>query len=69
MSASGPLYYIRMRALGDPDVLLTGDVAIRAGMRHAGAEAVDAEAWRPWRTYAMHYFWSAAADRRRPAGA
>lgn len=61
--------YIRMRALGDPDVLLTGDVAIRAGMRHAGAEAVDAEAWRPWRTYAMHYFWSAAADRRRPAGA
>ncbi|MEU9209764.1 AlkA N-terminal domain-containing protein [Streptomyces sp. NPDC048415] len=57
--------YIRMRALGDPDVLLTGDVAIQAGMRHAGTEAVDAEAWRPWRTYAMHHFWNAAADRRR----
>ncbi|MGS2589642.1 DNA-3-methyladenine glycosylase 2 family protein [Streptomyces hebeiensis] len=57
--------YVRMRALGDPDVLLTGDVAARAGMRLAGAEPVDAEAWRPWRTYAMHHFWNAAADRRR----
>ncbi|WP_405884694.1 2OG-Fe(II) oxygenase [Streptomyces sp. NBC_01384] len=61
--------YIRMRGLGDPDVLLTGDAAVRAGMRHAGAEAVDAEAWRPWRTYAMHHFWNAAADRRRPGEA
>ncbi|MFC4471276.1 AlkA N-terminal domain-containing protein [Streptomyces xiangluensis] len=61
--------YIRMRALGDPDVLLTGDVAIQSGMRHAGAEAVDAEGWRPWRTYAMHHFWNTAADRRRAAPA
>ncbi|MEU1485853.1 AlkA N-terminal domain-containing protein [Streptomyces sp. NPDC005752] len=61
--------YVRMRALGDPDVLLTGDTAVRAGMRHAGVEAVDAEAWRPWRTYAMHYFWNEAADRRRTASA
>ncbi|MGW3497356.1 AlkA N-terminal domain-containing protein [Streptomyces sp. NPDC001020] len=57
--------YIRMRALGDPDVLLTDDVAVQAGMRHTGAEAVDAEGWRPWRTYAMHHFWNAAGDRRR----
>ena len=61
--------YIRMRALGDPDVLLTGDVAIRAGMRHTGTGPMGAEAWRPWRTYAMHHFWKAAAeaaaDRRR----
>lgn len=61
--------YIRMRALGDPDVLLTGDVAVRAGMRRAGAEAVDAERWRPWRSYAMHHFWNAAADRRGPTSA
>ncbi|KPC78465.1 DNA-3-methyladenine glycosylase 2 family protein [Streptomyces sp. NRRL S-4] len=61
--------YVRMRALGDPDVLLTGDAAVGAGMRHVGAEAVDAEAWRPWRTYAMHHFWNAAADRRRTASA
>ncbi|MFE9768184.1 AlkA N-terminal domain-containing protein [Streptomyces sp. NPDC005808] len=61
--------YIRMRALGDPDVLLAGDMDVQAGMRRAGAEPVDAEAWRPWRTYAMHHFWSAAADRRQPAEA
>ncbi|MEU0300566.1 AlkA N-terminal domain-containing protein [Streptomyces sp. NPDC006175] len=60
---------IRMRALGDPDVLLTGDTALDAGMRHAGADAADAEAWRPWRTYAAHHFWNAAADRPRLAAA
>lgn len=56
---------IRMRALGDPDVLLTGDTAVLAGMRQAGAEPVGAGAWRPWRTYATHHFWNAAAERRR----
>ncbi|THA70153.1 DNA-3-methyladenine glycosylase 2 family protein [Streptomyces sp. A0958] len=61
--------YIRMRALGDPDVLLTGDVAVQAGMRLAGADPVDAERWRPWRTYAMHHFWNTAADRRRTPAA
>ncbi|MFH8371235.1 DNA-3-methyladenine glycosylase 2 family protein [Streptomyces sp. NPDC018031] len=49
--------YIRMRALGDPDVLLTGDVAIAAGMREAGARPGDTEGWRPWRSYAMHHLW------------
>lgn len=61
--------YIRMRALGDPDVLLSGDVAVRAGMRRTGARAADAGSWRPWRTYAVHHFWQAAADRRRPVPA
>lgn len=51
--------YIRMRALGDPDVLLTDDPAVRAGMRRAGAQASDTETWRPWSSYAMHHFWSA----------
>ncbi|KAK1184811.1 helix-turn-helix domain-containing protein [Streptomyces sp. NBS 14/10] len=55
--------YIRMRALSDPDVLLTADVAVRAGMRATGAAAVDSESWRPWRSYAMHHFWNAAKDR------
>lgn len=53
--------YIRMRALGDPDVLLEGDVAIRAGARRAGAFLEDSEDWRPWRSYAMHHFWNAPA--------
>lgn len=57
--------YIRMRALGDPDVLLSGDVAVRAGMRRAGiaadALAAHAHGWRPWRSYAMHHFWNTSA--------
>lgn len=43
--------------------------AVGAGMRHPGAEAVDAEAWRPRRTYAMHHVRDAAAGRRRTAPA
>ncbi|MEU9011639.1 AlkA N-terminal domain-containing protein [Streptomyces sp. NPDC048479] len=50
--------YIRMRALGDPDVLLAGDAAVQAGMRRAGADPEDAQQWRPWSSYAMHHFWN-----------
>ncbi len=52
--------YIRMRALGDPDVLLQGDVAIKAAMQRTGAVDGHAHAWRPWRSYAMHYLWNSA---------
>ncbi|MBL1097609.1 AlkA N-terminal domain-containing protein [Streptomyces coffeae] len=55
--------YLRMRALGDPDVLLAGDVAVRAGARRAGVRLEDAESWRPWRSYAMHHCWNAPATR------
>ncbi|MFJ9848158.1 AlkA N-terminal domain-containing protein [Streptomyces sp. NPDC101150] len=58
--------YIRMRALGDPDVLLEGDVAVLAGMRNSGARMADSDAWRPWRSYAMHHFWNAAASTGKP---
>jgi AraC family transcriptional regulator of adaptative response / DNA-3-methyladenine glycosylase II len=51
--------YLRMRALSDPDVLLPGDVAIRAAMRRAGLSGADVEAWHPWASYAIHYLWSA----------
>ncbi|WP_222108243.1 AlkA N-terminal domain-containing protein [Streptomyces sp. SAJ15] len=51
--------YIRMRALGDPDVLLEGDAAVRAAMRRVGASPADADGWRPWRSYAMHHLWNA----------
>ncbi|QKV98069.1 DNA-3-methyladenine glycosylase 2 family protein [Streptomyces sp. NA02950] len=54
--------YIRMRALGDPDVLLAGDVAVRAGARRAGVRLEDAASWRPWRSYAMHHCWNAPSD-------
>ncbi|MGW1494280.1 DNA-3-methyladenine glycosylase 2 family protein [Streptomyces sp. NPDC002402] len=46
--------YIRMRALGDPDVLLSVDVTVRA-------QTGDGERWRPWRSYAMHHLWARAS--------
>lgn len=51
--------YVRMRALGDPDVFLPGDVGVRHGLAAVGAEAGDAERWRPWRSYALHHLWNA----------
>lgn len=52
--------YIRMRGLGDPDVLLVADVAIKAAMQRNGAVDADAHGWQPWRSYAMHYLWNSA---------
>ncbi|MBB5940362.1 DNA-3-methyladenine glycosylase 2 family protein [Streptomyces zagrosensis] len=46
--------YIRMRALGDPDVWLA-DAGTARGAREEGA----GEGWRPWRSYATHYLWAA----------
>ncbi|MBL1098836.1 AlkA N-terminal domain-containing protein [Streptomyces coffeae] len=44
--------YIRMRALGDPDVLLLPSGTSVAPETAAG--------WRPWRSYATQYLWAAA---------
>ncbi|MEH3089534.1 MAG: helix-turn-helix domain-containing protein [Microbacterium arborescens] len=58
--------YVRMRVLGDPDILLPGDVAARAGAAAAGIPAGPAElvAWSeraaPWRSYLMAHLWYAA---------
>ena len=58
--------YVLMRVLGAPDVLLTGDVAMRKGAANLGLpsapEALEthAGAWRPWRSYAGMHLWSAA---------
>jgi AraC family transcriptional regulator of adaptative response / DNA-3-methyladenine glycosylase II len=51
--------YVRMRALGDPDVFLPGDVGVRHGLALVGADSSTAEAWRPWRSYALHHLWHA----------
>ncbi|GAA0688303.1 AlkA N-terminal domain-containing protein [Streptomyces malaysiensis subsp. malaysiensis] len=61
--------FIRMRALGDPDVLLGNDDAVVAAAREAGARPVGLHAWRPWCTYAMHHLWNATTVRRRTAAA
>jgi AraC family transcriptional regulator of adaptative response / DNA-3-methyladenine glycosylase II len=59
--------YVLMRALSDPDALLTGDLVLRKGARALGLPAAPAELtahaqrWRPWRAYAGMYLWRAAA--------
>ncbi|WP_435818151.1 DNA-3-methyladenine glycosylase 2 family protein [Micromonospora matsumotoense] len=58
--------YLAMRALGDPDVLLPTDLAVRRGAAALGLPhtptTLDAYAdrWRPWRSYAAIRLWRAA---------
>ena len=57
--------YVRLRALGDPDAFLPGDLGVRRALEARGlpgdprSAASIAETWRPWRSYALHYLWSA----------
>ncbi|MGP3986971.1 AlkA N-terminal domain-containing protein [Streptomyces sp. 3N207] len=51
--------YMRMRALGDPDVFLPGDVGVRHGLTLIGAAPAQSGQWRPWRSYALHHLWYA----------
>jgi AraC family transcriptional regulator of adaptative response / DNA-3-methyladenine glycosylase II len=52
--------YIRLRALSDPDVFLTGDVAVLRALRQLAADRAEPGAgrWRPWRSYATHHLWA-----------
>ncbi|HEX2805625.1 MAG TPA: AlkA N-terminal domain-containing protein [Kineosporiaceae bacterium] len=55
---------IAMRGLGDPDAFIPTDLGIRMAARLLGlpgspAQLVaHAEAWRPWRAYAVQYLWA-----------
>ncbi len=49
--------YVAMRC-GDPDGWLPTDLVLMGAMRRQGLEMSAAEAWRPWRAYAMHYLWT-----------
>ena len=61
--------YVRMRALGDPDVLLTTDLGVRRGLERLGAPgdprsaATRGESWAPWRSYALIHLWHLVTDR------
>lgn len=61
--------YVRMRVLGDPDILLPGDVALLAGAAASGlpAEPRPLVAWAertaPWRSYLSAHLWRAAPVR------
>jgi AraC family transcriptional regulator, regulatory protein of adaptative response / DNA-3-methyladenine glycosylase II len=48
--------YIAMRAFGDPDVFLAGDLGVRQALAALGAEP-DPDRWRPWRSYATMLLW------------
>ncbi len=64
---------IALRALGDPDVLVAGDPAVRRGAVRAGLPssarglAARSAAWRPWRSYAAEYLSAAHPVAGRPA--
>ena len=66
--------YVRMRVIGDPDVFLPGDVAVRTGAAAVGlpAEARALEQWAartaPWRTYLTAHLWRAVPPRPPRAG-
>jgi AraC family transcriptional regulator, regulatory protein of adaptative response / DNA-3-methyladenine glycosylase II len=61
--------YVALRALGEPDAFLAADLVVRRiAAGDGGALTVKelerrAEAWRPWRGYAVMHLWCAAGDR------
>jgi AraC family transcriptional regulator of adaptative response / DNA-3-methyladenine glycosylase II len=58
------LDYLRMRALHLPDAFPAGDLGVRnaLGGLSAGEATARAEAWRPWRAYAVVHLWTALAE-------
>lgn len=67
--------YLALRLLGSPDLLLTGDSAVRNGAAALGLprrprELADAAAaFTPWRSYLMTHLWRAAAQGPPPTAA
>ncbi|MGI5403821.1 AlkA N-terminal domain-containing protein [Streptomyces sp. CA-135486] len=55
---------IAMRALGDPDAFLPGDLGMRRAAAELGLPSTPAAlteraaGWRPWRAYAVQYLWA-----------
>ena len=64
--------YVRMRVLGDPDVFLPGDVAVRAGAATIGlpSDPAGLTEWAartaPWRSYLTAHLWRAVPPRAVP---
>jgi len=60
--------YVAMRGLGDPDVLLAGDLGVRRAVAALGGDdrpaAIEGRghAWRPWRSYAVAHLWASLGD-------
>jgi AraC family transcriptional regulator of adaptative response / DNA-3-methyladenine glycosylase II len=56
--------YVNMRALRDRDAWLGTDLVVRQALG-----ALDPEAWRPFRAYAVVHLWNVASSRTTPAKA
>ena len=60
-------HYIAMRAFGESDAFPSDDRALKYGLGISEATAPSkkilslAEAWRPWRAYAVMHLWAANA--------
>jgi AraC family transcriptional regulator of adaptative response / DNA-3-methyladenine glycosylase II len=55
---------VALRGLADPDVWLTGDLALRRSLAALGSSDSDAATrWRPWRSYAVMHLWALAVPR------
>jgi AraC family transcriptional regulator, regulatory protein of adaptative response / DNA-3-methyladenine glycosylase II len=51
--------YVLLRALGDPDVLLTTDLGVRRAARALGLDLAGGRPdWAPWRSYVTHHLWA-----------
>lgn len=65
--------YVALRVLGSPDVLLTGDSAVRAGAKALGLPsdarelAASVAPLAPWRSYLMMHLWRASSSAPAPA--
>jgi AraC family transcriptional regulator of adaptative response / DNA-3-methyladenine glycosylase II len=50
--------YVRMRALGDPDVLLASDLWVRRAAESLGVDLATSTRWAPWRSYVTQHLWA-----------
>jgi AraC family transcriptional regulator of adaptative response / DNA-3-methyladenine glycosylase II len=61
-------HYMAMRALSHPDAFPAADLILRRAAASGGPELSTkaltslAEAWRPWRAYAVMHLWRSASD-------
>jgi AraC family transcriptional regulator of adaptative response / DNA-3-methyladenine glycosylase II len=68
-------HYMAMRALSHPDAFPAADLILRRAASSDGdtmptrALSALAEAWRPWRAYAVMHLWRGTADAAVPAAA
>ncbi len=54
--------YIAMRALGDPDILLSSDLAVRRVATQHAIDLTQSQRWAPWRSYVTQHLWAVALD-------